>query len=181
MAKLIHKVYGEALFDYAVEKNNVDTLLNDAEYINMFFGASDELKDFLSNPRISTDEKKDTLNNIFKDKVSSTTIDYILLICEKGRTKELKLIFEYFYDLVLKYKNILRVVISSSKALSDDKKKRIEDRIIEVTKANGLKVDYKIDQKLISGYKIKIGDKVFDNSIKTRINDIRKDLRGLKL
>ena len=41
MAKLIHKVYGEALFDYAVEKNNVDTLLNDAEYINMFFGASD--------------------------------------------------------------------------------------------------------------------------------------------
>ena len=181
MAKLIHKVYGEALFEYAKDKNIIDTMQNDAEYINMFFGASDELKDFLSNPRIITEDKKYTLYNIFKDKVSSDAIDYILLVCEKGRTKEIKLIFEYFYDLVLEYKNIYKVSVTSAKVIDDDKKKKLEDKIVEVTKASGLKVDYNLDDTLISGYKIKIGDKVFDNTIKNRINDIRLSLRGLKL
>ena len=181
MAKLIHKVYGEALFEYAKEKNVIDTMLSDAEYINLFFGASDELRDFLSNPSISSEDKKYTVYNIFKDKVSSAAIDYILLICEKGRTKEIKLIFEYFYDLVLEYKNIFKVNITSARVIDDDKKKKLEDKIVEVLKANGLKVDYSIDDSLISGYKIKIGDKVFDNTIKNRINDIRLSLRGLKL
>lgn len=181
MAKLIHKVYGEALFEYAKEKNIIDAMQSDAEYINMFFGASDELKDFLSNPRITFEDKKYTIYNIFKDKVSSSALDYILLICEKGRTKDIKLIFEYFYDLVLEYKNILKVNITSARVIDDEKKKKLENKLVEVLKANGLRVDYNIDDSLISGYKIKIGDKVFDNTIKNRINDIRLSLRGLKL
>ena len=57
----------------------------------------------------------------------------------------------------------------------------IEKIIRDEDKNNEELIDYKVDKSLIAGLKIKIDDKVFDKTYKSKIFDIQKSLRGLKL
>ena len=57
----------------------------------------------------------------------------------------------------------------------------LEKKLVDTTSFDKLIVNYNVDESLIAGIKIKIDDKVFDTSLKTKILDISKNLRGLKL
>ena len=69
MAKLISKVYGDALFDYALENNLIEQTYEEAIDINYIFKTSKELRDFVNNPIISTEDKKKSIHDIFINNV----------------------------------------------------------------------------------------------------------------
>ena len=87
----------------------------------------------------------------------------------------------HFTHLVLGDKNIGEAEVVSASELSDDKKEALTKKLISSTNYDNFIVDYKVDKSLIAGLKIKIDDKVFDKTYKTKIFDIQKSLRGLKL
>ena len=64
---------------------------------------------------------------------------------------------------------------------SDVKKKALEDKLVSITNYEKFIINYKVDEKLIAGLKIKIDDKVIDKTYKTKMLDLTKSLRGLKL
>lgn len=201
MARLISKIYGEALFDYAKEAKTLEKMCEEAIDIKHVFSTSKELKDFISNPKISTEAKVKFVREIFSEKFwvgkiaktlkifkiditkgsNSKILDFLSIIIEKGRYKDIVPIFDYFIKLVYKEKNIGEAEIISAVELTDDKKNTLKEKLISATNYNDFEINYKIDETLIAGIKIKIGDKVFDKSYKTKIFEISKSLRGLKL
>ena len=82
---------------------------------------------------------------------------------------------------MLKDKNVGEAEIISASELSDDKKAALSKKLVSVTNYDEFIIDYKVDKSLIAGLKIKIDDKVFDKTYKTKIFDVQKSLRGLKL
>ena len=65
--------------------------------------------------------------------------------------------------------------------LSDEKKKAIENRLLETTEYKSLEISYEIDPSLIGGMQIRIGDRVVDSSVKTRLNDLAHSLSQIQL
>ena len=201
MARLVSKIYGEALFDFAKEQNQLEKMYEEAQDIILVWESSSELNDFLANPKVNTDEKIKFVRELFVNKIwsgpiakvlrlfkieinkgdSPKILDFISIVIKKGRTKEIVNILKYFSHLTLRNKNIGEAEVTVAHELSDEKKKALEDKLISSTNFDKFIVNYKVDESLIAGIKIKIDDKVLDKTYKTKMFDLTKSLRGLKL
>ena len=65
--------------------------------------------------------------------------------------------------------------------LSEVQKKQIEDRLLETTSYKEMEMTYAVDESLIGGMVIRIGDRVVDSSVKTKLEELTKQLRQIQL
>ena len=200
MAKLISKVYGDALFDYALENNLIEQTYEEAIDINYIFKTSKELRDFVNNPIISTEDKKKSIHDIFINNVwkgnfakilsvfrldslikgkNTKILSFLYIIIDKGRAKDINNIFDYFLSRVREYKNIAVAYVESARELNNTQKKLLEEKLLNTTNYNQFIFEYSVDEDLISGIRIVVGDRVIDSTIKTKINTLSKNLRGV--
>lgn len=176
MAKLVSKTYGEALFDLAVEEGQLGVV---EEEVRLLLATCDENEDFiklLNHPKITREEKVKVVETVFKDRLSQTMTGFLVLVVEKGRNDELESILKYFLERVREYKNIGVAKVTSAVPLSEEQKKSVEQRLLETTKYVSFEMDYAVDESLIGGLVIRIGDRVVDSSIRTRIDRMAKTL-----
>lgn len=176
MAKLVSKTYGGALFDLAVEEGQLDVV---EEEVRLLLATCDENEDFiklLNHPKITREEKVKVVETVFKDRLSQTMTGFLVLVVEKGRNDELESILKYFLERVREYKNIGVAKVTSAVPLSEEQKKSVEQRLLETTKYVSFEMDYAVDESLIGGLVIRIGDRVVDSSIRTRIDRMAKTL-----
>lgn len=201
MARLVSKVYGEALYEFAKENDQLEKMYEEALDIIDVFTDNAEISDFLNSPNSSEEKKIAFLHSLFVDNLWSGPIakvfkffninvskgqnpkilDFLAIVIKKGRGKDIVPILRHFTHLVLRDKNIGEADVTSSFELSNDQKLNLEKKLIDTTSYDHFIINYKVDTNLIAGLKIKIDDKVFDTSYKTKIADISKNLRGLKL
>ena len=71
--------------------------------------------------------------------------------------------------------------VSTPKPLDLEGKSRVRDKLLETTDFKTIEMHYEVDPKLIGGMVIRIGDRVVDSSIKSRLNDLTKELLELQL
>ena len=140
-----------------------------------------DLVQFLNHPQIIKEEKKKVVETIFFGKLSEGLLGFLVTVIEKGRQNDMIPICDYFTDRVKAYKKIGVVKVTSALPLSEDQKKRVEDRLLETTGFVSLETEYAVDESLLGGLVIRIGDRVVDSSIKTRLEEIRRDLMKLQL
>ena len=201
MARLVSKIYGEALFDFAKENNQLEKMYEEALDIITVLSESNDLNEFLLNPKVTIDEKVEFVRNLFINEIwkgpnanafsffkidakkgdDPKILDFISIVIKKGRQNDIINILKYFSHLTLNNKNIGEAIVTSASELSDKKKKELEDKLISVTRYDKFIVDYKVDKNLIAGLKIKIDDKVLDETYQTKIFELTKSLRGLKV
>lgn len=181
MAKLVSKTYGEALFEVAVEEGTVDSLMEEVEAVLAIFRANEEYVKLLNHPKIPVEEKISLLEAAFKDKASNQLVGLLTTTVEKGRFAEVEDILEYFETQVLEYKKIGIAYVTSAVALNDAEKANVEKRLLETTSYETVRIQYNVDASLIGGIVIKIGDRVVDSSIRTKLNNMAKELSKIQL
>lgn len=71
--------------------------------------------------------------------------------------------------------------MTSAVELSVGQKERLRERLLEYTGYVAFEMDYQVDPSLIGGMTVRIGDRVVDNSIKTRLYQLKKELLQLQL
>ena len=103
------------------------------------------------------------------------------MLAEKGHYPEIDEVLNYFLDCVKEHKNIGIAYVSTAVELSDAQKKAVEKRLLETTKYVEFEMHYSVDTDLIGGMVIRIGDRVVDSSIKTKLNDLTRELSNIQL
>lgn len=181
MAKLVSKTYGEALFELAVETDKLDTIQEEVEAVLQVLSANDDFIKLMCHPRISVDEKSSVLETVFKGKVSDEVTGFLLTIESKGRFQDVEEILTYFVDRVREYKKIGVAHVTSAMPLTDPEKKNVESRLLETTSYVSFLMEYDVDPSLIGGMIIRIGDRVVDSSIKTKLETMAKELSKIQL
>lgn len=181
MAKQVKATYGEALFELAVEEKKTDELLSEAQAVLKSFEDNADLGKFLNHPKIEKEKKLEAVENIFKDFVSKDMVGFLRIIVDKGRYNEIPAILTYFIDKMKEYKKIGVVYVASASELTEKQKASIEKKLHEVTNYNSFEMNYKIDESLIGGMIIRIGDRVVDSSIKTKLSNLSKELLKIQL
>ena len=181
MAKLVSKVYGDALFEAAMERDMLSPVYEEVQSLQTILMENADFVQFLNHPQIIKEEKKKVVEAIFSGKLSDGLLGFLVTVIEKGRQNDMIPICDYFTDRVKAYKKIGVVKVTSALPLSEDQKKRVEERLLETTGFVSLETEYAVDESLLGGLVIRIGDRVVDSSIKTRLEEIRRDLMKLQL
>lgn len=181
MAKLVEKTYGDALFDLSVEHKKVDELFSEAKGVKEVLETNAELNQLLNHPKISKEEKEKVIENIFKGRVSDDMTGFLLLVIKKDRQKFLGKILDYYIDRVKEYKKIGVATVTTAYELNDTTKNAIESKLISTTSYDSFEIQYNVDNSLIGGMIIRIGDKVVDSSLKNKIEAMSRELYKIRL
>lgn len=173
--------YGDALFELALEKNELDSIAEQVNLLVQAFAENPELLKLLNHPKISKEEKISVIEAIFKGRFSDDMVGFLVIVTEKDRSTGLDAMLRYFQARVREYKKIGVVVITSAIELTDVQKKRIEEKLLQLTSYESFEAEYRVDASLIGGMIIRIGDRVVDASIRTKLDDMTKKLRKISL
>ena len=176
MAKLISKTYGEALFELAVEEEKTDVMLEEIDGVKNVFLENPEYLKFLNHPRIPVEEKIKTTENIFAGRIDKQLVGFLSIIITKGRCENLMEILEYFLDRVKEFKGIGVAYVTTPFELKKEKKEAIRKKLLATTSYKEMEMHYAVKPELLGGMQIRIGDRVVDSSIQTKLNQLQRDL-----
>ncbi|WMC94119.1 ATP synthase F1 subunit delta [Kineothrix sp. MB12-C1] len=181
MAKLVSKVYGEALFELAVEEEKVDVFVEEMEGIKAVLAENPEFSRLMNHPKVLKEEKVSVLENVFKGRICDELTGFLTLIVTKDRYGELDGILDYFLAEIKKFKGIGVATVTTATTLLDEQKIRIEQKLLETTSYEKMEMNYAEDKELIGGMVIRIGDRVVDSSVRTKLNELTRQLIGIQL
>lgn len=181
MAKLISKTYGEALFELAVSENKADTLSREIQMVLEVLKENPEFSEIMNHPKIIKEEKLEVIETVFQGRVSDELTGFIRLIVEKGRYGQIQEIMQYFLDQVKRLDGIGVAFVVSALPLREEQKKQVEEKLLATTAFRKMEMHYRVDKGLIGGLVIRIGDKVADGSIRTKLNILERQLLKIQL
>ena len=176
MAKLVETTYGEALFELAVQESKVDELCEEAQAVIDIFKDNEDLVNVLKSPKVEKKEKEQLIENIFKKFVSEDITGLLVIMVSKDRQTKIVSTLEYY-----EYKKIGVAYVTTARPLTDNQKLSIVSRLLSTTDYVDFKMNYDIDESLIAGMVIRIGDRVVDSSIKHKIDELTRNLKNIQL
>ncbi len=181
MAKLVSKVYGDALFSLAVEEAKADTLLPEVRALSEALNEDDDLLSLMNHPKIVKEEKVKVIEDTFRGRVSDELTGLLRILVEKDHSSEIPAVLSYFIDQVKEYKNIGTAFVCSAAELSEAQKDAVKQKLLDTTKYVEFEMNYQVDPSLIGGMTIRIGDRVVDSSVKSKINKLRRELSAIQV
>lgn len=181
MAKLISKTYAQALFELAVEENKSLEILNEVTELLEVIRQNKEFERFMNHPKIPKEEKLQVVKNIFDDRLSKEIVGFLITIIEKDRYSEIQAILFEVIESIKEYNNIGTAYVTTAIALEDKEKNNIENRLLATTKYKTIECNYAVDKSLIGGMVIRMGDKVVDSSIRTKLEKLERELLAIRL
>ena len=160
--------YAKSLLELAIEKNALEEIYKDMQLFSKTCQSNYDFLLMLKNPIINHNKKKAILYKVFDGKVNESTLAIFDVITRKNRESVLPAIAEEFINLYRQYNGIDKVVVTSSVPLTSELREKL---IKSVKERTGKKVDLteKVDPNLIGGFVLQIGDRMMDNSIKSKL------------
>ncbi|MBN3534531.1 F0F1 ATP synthase subunit delta [Mycoplasma procyoni] len=172
-----HLNYSRALFDIALEENKLDKYYKQSLEVLDIFKNQQELIDFLRSFSIEQESKEEVITNVFLNelKFEEFLVNFLKLITKKHRILQINEIILDFEKIVLKHKNIAKGVVYSTKKVSKEKMAQIIEFVSKKLNQEVI-LENIIDQSLIAGIKIVIGDKIFENTIVSQLQQIKEHI-----
>ena len=181
MAKLVGATYGEALFELAVEEGREEELMNEVILLRELLSENPDFGKLMNHPKVLKEDKLEVLEAVFKGRVSEELVGFLHLIVSKDRYGEIDSILDYFIDEVKQVKRIGVAYVATALDLSEAKKKEVEQKLLSTTSFTRMEMHYQVDESLIGGMVIRIGDRVVDSSIRSKLSGLERELLKVQL
>tara|TARA_B110000116_G_C16451644_1_gene409591 strand:- start:73 stop:630 length:558 start_codon:yes stop_codon:yes gene_type:complete len=168
--------YALALYEISKENSELDKTGEDIKNLDSLLNSNVDFKEAILDPTVSKEDKGNVLSTIAdKSNFSKSFKKFLGFIASKNRLFFLSNILESFLNLVSKNKGELKAKLTSSKELSIDEKKKIQDELSKDFKSQ-LNIDYIYDPNLIAGLIIQVGSIMVDTSIRTKLKKLEKNM-----
>ncbi|MBO5325516.1 MAG: F0F1 ATP synthase subunit delta [Lachnospiraceae bacterium] len=181
MAKLVSGTYGEALFDFAKEKNTVSSMLEEVSGLQMVLKENKELSVLMNNPKVSKEERESIVKEVFGGRICDDLLNFLILLVQKGRYAYVEEILAYFTDRVKEAEGIGTAYVTTAVELTPAKKDEVHKKLLATTSYREIEIIYQVDPSLIGGMTVRINDRVIDSSIKTKLEKMERSLLTIQL
>jgi len=168
----IAKRYASAIYDIAESSDKIGEIREALNILAENYNEDEEFKVFLLDPSIKYDEKVKYLHKSF-DFISEDAFKIINYLVKKGRVSLAEKIKDSYLKIYYEKNNKILVNATFTKELSDNQRKALMKKLEEKYKKK-IVLNLSVDEELIGGGIIKIGNKVIDGSIKSQIENIKK-------
>lgn len=166
--------YAKSLLTLAIEKNLLDATYKDIEFLQAVSKVNREFVLVLRSPIISPDKKESILGSVTKGKVGDLTESFIRLLIRKGRETNLPEITTAFIEQYKEYKQIHTVKLITASPVSEELKQDIVNKVRSQTDMKNIELTAAVDENLIGGFVLQVGDTLIDASISYDLGVIRK-------
>ncbi|WP_182199858.1 F0F1 ATP synthase subunit delta [Paraliobacillus salinarum] len=172
---MISKRYAEALFQLAKEKNILESLESEWMIVKEVFQQNHEFVQFLENPGFNKNNKKQMIDNAFHD-FSSEVKSTLKLIVDHQSEGLVVDIVDQFVQLAEESRGIKQAIAYSVRELSEEEKQQLANVFQEKLHIAKLKIDNVIDPEVLGGVKLRIGNTVYDGSVKGKLERMEKNI-----
>ena len=166
--------YAAAFFDLTEERKLIESTSNDMTLLNSVCSSNRDFVQLLKNPVVHIDKKKKIIEKIFADKVNKVSLSFMILMVRKRRERYLPSIAEAYKDLYQAFQGIKTAYVSSAIPLNASEKSGILD-IIRTLTDKKIELQEEVDKNLIGGFILNIDNYQVDQSLTTKIKELRKD------
>lgn len=167
--------YAIALLSIAREENKIKEYCDEVNDIASILQKNDELLYLLKSYGLSKDEKKETLKVIFEGKISQFILNLFYVLIDNSRGGLILSTCNEFVRIALNELNIKSGVVYTTNKLTSKQLKAMEKRISSILNANVTLTNI-IDNSIIGGFKIQVEDYILDDSIKTRLANLKQSI-----
>ena len=167
------KRYALALSQSAIQ--NIDEINENLALVDEVIFNNSDFVNFFSHPIVSLKDKKDTINETLNGKINEKTLNFLNTLLDESRFSIFKTIYELFKIEVDLIKNKQRVYVTSAVELDDKEKDKLQNKLNEKLQ-NEVVINYEENPDILGGLLIKFEDKIIDLSLKTKFDDLRKNI-----
>jgi F-type H+-transporting ATPase subunit delta len=179
MAKTLNKKelikrYTKALFEQASESKQLDIIEIDLNQINQVIIDYKDLLKIVSSPLSHENKQKQIIKHVFsKIKITGTSLNFLYILAKHKRFNLLPEIIENFHDYYSKSKLEITAEVTSVTSLNMEQQDSISDAL-EKKLNKKVRIKYLIDKDIIGGLVIKLGSKMLDNSLVSKLQKIKQ-------
>ncbi|OSQ47178.1 F0F1 ATP synthase subunit delta [Thalassospira alkalitolerans] len=171
--------YATALFELALAANKLDVVKSDLDVLDQAIVESDDLRNVLRSPVISRDVQAKAMAALLdKLGVSELTKKTVGVLCQKRRLFVLPSIINSYLSMLSAHKGEVTAQVTSAAELKKEQIEAVTGALKEVVGAT-VKVDLNVDPAVLGGLVVKVGSRVFDASLRTKLQKLELAMKGV--
>jgi len=176
LAAKIAAPYARALYDFSVEQNIMHQITADFQNLESFLQTAEDLTQYLNNPLVSTDKKREILERTLKSELNAQTFKFLLVLVDRDRINLLEAVIDSYLQLVYRLASIKMVEVSTAFAFTNKQKNLLIKKLKELTNAREIRLVITVDSSLIGGFLIKTNSRVIDFTVKNQLQKLASHL-----
>jgi F-type H+-transporting ATPase subunit delta len=172
--RVIHG-YAQALFAVAEAEGVLEEVEDELFRFGKTVESSPELHDALTDPALPSDRKRAVLEDLLGERASPHTVNLLAFLVDSGRARDLQRIVTTLAEVAAERRRKAVAEVRTAVPLDDEQRKRLEKAL---SKATGKELELKVlvDPSVIGGVVARVGDQVFDGTIKRKLEMAREQL-----
>ena len=171
--------YISALFEICSERNILNKVVNDFISLNVLIKNNINIKFLISSPTIGKTKQQNIILSILKKaNAHKTTINFCGVLANNGRIFILEKVVADFLNEVSRRKGEITVEVFTAHELNDIEEENLKISVSKNYGGKKISLLTNIDRSLIGGIILKIGSKMFDSSIKTKLKNLELTMKG---
>jgi len=168
--------YAEAAFEIASADRSIDDWERDLERLQMVL-EDPELRVLVEHPAVAYADKERVLRRVAGD-VRPEAASLVLLMVRRGRPRAITRMVEHFRALVRRHRGIALAEVRTALPLEESQRTAVTDRLHELT-GDEIEITEMVDESLIGGITVRIGDQLYDASVRSRLERLRARLTAV--
>ncbi len=175
-AQRVARVYAEALLNEAQARNQAADVRDELEaLVKDVVRASPEAEAFFVSAAIGRDRKARAIRSALGGQAGELVLNFLLVLNAHDRLDVLDAVATSYRELLEQRSGQIRAYVRSAVPLDDDQKQRIEQEVRTVFEREPL-LHTQVDPELLGGFVLRVGDWLYDASVRARLGLIRKQL-----
>lgn len=169
--------YATAVFEIAKESNALDQLESNVNELSQALADSPDLRDLIASPVYPRESMKNGIMAVASKMGLMTAMQNTLgLLAEKRRLFVLPQLVAHLRDMIAEYKGEVTAEVTSATALSDDQASRLA-QTLSSSVGKQVKIKTTVDERLIGGLVVKVGSKMIDTSVASKLNALQNAMK----
>ncbi len=168
--------YANALADIALEQGAAEPVLKQLGEFGAAYAESAELRTFLANPGVTHEDKRGVIEKLAARIGASKIIrNFLFVMVDNQRTSLLPDILAAFQEEIRQRQGVAQAAVSSAANLNDAQKTKLLGTLERLT-GKKIQATYELEPELLGGAVVRIGDTIYDGSLRSRLNELRARL-----
>ena len=175
MINVIADRYAQALFEVGEETQTTSELHQELSELVDIFNENKDLYNFLKSPLIGREDKKNVMQNIFKNQLSSNMNNFLKIVIDKDRMSTIEYIEKSYKSLLNDKNNVLEGTAITAVKLSEKEIKDLEKNL-SIKYNKNVTLNNIVDETILGGVLVKLGNEEIDGTVRTRLSKMKKQL-----
>ncbi|MBI0082102.1 ATP synthase F1 subunit delta [Commensalibacter sp. M0402] len=170
--------YATALYEFAEEQHALNEVIAEAEGLLKIISENETLRNVLNNPSLDTVQSKAIMAELMNHCGFSQILqNFVGVVANNRRLADLKFFLMAFFALVNLRRGITAVEVITASPLTDIQRAQLKDRFSQAG-YNKVDIQERIDSKILGGIIVRIGSKLYDASLQSRLNRLYNVMKG---